>query len=73
MDMLHPDDRELLKDSVRRAITIGGRGKKNRKKFKKRVAKTMRKTSTLPPVKLAMATTTALELIEELWKEVCDD
>ena len=70
MAELAPEERQNFKDSVFRAITEEGQGKKARKRFKKAVARSMAKISTLPVHKRMVLEATAMELIDELWKEV---
>lgn len=67
---MHEDDREILKQSIRDVISLEGRGKTNRKKFKKQVIRSIRKTSALPILKLTILEADVLKLIEVLWKEV---
>lgn len=73
MAELDEESRQSLKLSVARAMRSGGQGKKSRKAFKKAVAKSINKQSTATLIKRNMQIDTALELIEELWKEVVNE
>ena len=73
MTELSAEDREDLKESVRRAVVDYGRGRNNRRAFKKKTLKSIRSISMSSGYKLAMLERAATKLIDELWKEVCNE
>lgn len=70
---LHEEDRETLKKSVVRAISNSNRSHKAKRKFKKLVARSLRRTSSLSGMKFILQMDNTHDLIDELWAEVISE
>jgi len=67
---MHEGDRQHLKECIIIVIKHDGQGKANRKKFKKQVAKQIKRSSAANLIQTNMMIESAMELVKELWAEV---
>lgn len=70
---LHVEDRETLKKSVARAIALGNRSHRAKRKFKKQVTKSLGRSSNYHGNALRMVVDSTHDLIDELWAEVINE